>query len=310
MHTNDVATPRTRHYGQFYGLDPLPATGELALVAGNCQAESIRIVLDGADLPTVRVPAVHELTAADLPHLDRLLGRATVLVTQPIRDDYHDLPLGSRQLTARMRHGARTVTVPVIRFAGLYPAHALVRLPDAPGLEPPVVAYHDLRTLAEAADLLAGRPVRRRRRIDVHRVRAVGELSLGELRRRESAAGTTGVSDLFARPTFDQMRTINHPGNPVWSAVAARVRERLGIDPSVQDPGRPLLDSVHAPREETVAEAWDLDGTPNDDWIVEGVRIPDDEVRDAHLGWYAAHPEVVAAGMRRHRDTLDALGLQ
>ncbi|KQO63531.1 WcbI family polysaccharide biosynthesis putative acetyltransferase [Curtobacterium sp. Leaf261] len=324
MHTSDDVSPRTRHYGRFYGIDEpasdlVPglesargtesADADVALVVGNCQAESLRIVLDGAGVQGVRMPAVHELVAADLPHLDRWLAQASILVTQPIHDDYHGLPIGSRQLAARTRPGTRVVTVPVIRFAGLYPTHAIVRPPSDLSLVPPVVEYHDLRTLAEAADRAAGRPVRQRSEPSPAAVRAVGAHSLRELRRREEAHDAVVVSDLFERPSFEQMRTLNHPGNPIWFALARRVRERIGLDPSVTDPGRPLLDAVHAPRTAAVLEAWGIDGEPDTAWRVGGHPIPDEAVREAHLGWYADHPDVIAAGLARHRDTLDLLGL-
>src|SRR5690349_13360191 len=142
--------PRTRHFGAFYGLEEPDGDDPVTLVVGNCQAESLRLMLDGGGLRTVRMPAVHELVADDLPHLDRWLARTSLLITQPIRDDYHGLPIGSQQLSERLGRGAATLRVPVIRFAGLYPAHAIVRSPSDPSRVPPVVAYHDLRVLAEA----------------------------------------------------------------------------------------------------------------------------------------------------------------
>lgn len=291
---------RRRHFGHFYELDEPTAGGPVVLVTGNCQAESTRIMLAAGDLCTVRMPAVHELTRDDLPHLDRWLARASALVAQPVRDDYHGMPLGTRQLAARMPAGARTVVVPVIRFAGLYPAHAIVRPPSDPSLGPPLVEYHDLHVLAEAA----GTPLRPLEATAVH---AVAELSLGELRRREVAHDTIVVSDLFAAPTFDAMRTLNHPGNAVFATVAARVRGRLGLEHHVVDPGRPLLSSVHAPREAATIEAWGLDDEPSDAWTVDGRTIPSDEVRRTHLEWYARHPDVVAAGLARHAEALRVL---
>ena len=44
---------------------------------------------------TVRIPPVHELERGDLTHLDALLAVTDVLVTQPVRADYRDLPLGT-----------------------------------------------------------------------------------------------------------------------------------------------------------------------------------------------------------------------
>jgi Polysaccharide biosynthesis enzyme WcbI len=303
--TVDAADPRTRHYGDFYGVSDTPPEGEITLVIGNCQAESLRIVLDGG-LATVRMPAIHELTAADLPYLDAWLAKTRVLVTQPVHDDYHGMPLGSTQLAARLAPGARVVRVPVIRFAGLYPAAALVRPPADPSLVPPVVEYHDLRTLTEAAVRagLADAPLPALHSAAVH---AIAALSLGELRRREAGHETVPVSDLFATPSFAQMRTMNHPGNAVWAEVAVRVQSALGLPEHAADPGRPLLDRVHAPREQAVIDAFGLDAEPTDDWTIAGERVPAAAVRDAHLRWYAERPEVVAAGLARHEDALRML---
>lgn len=295
--------PRTRHYGSFYGLDEPAGDDPVALVVGNCQAESLRIMLDGGGLRTVRSPAVHELVPADLPHLDRWLSRAALLVCQPIRDDYHGLPLGTAQLAGRLGTGARTVRVPVIRFAGLYPAHAIVRPPADPSLVPPVVEYHDLRILAEAAGLPA------RARLDAAAVRLIARHSLDQLRRREVAHGTIVASDLFAAPSFALMRTLNHPGNAIFAALAARVRAALDLPEHPADPGRPLLDSVHAPREAPVIEAWGLDEPERPYWVVGDAVIAADAVREAHLAWYAAHPDAVRAGLARHADSLRILGL-
>ncbi|MBL7261326.1 WcbI family polysaccharide biosynthesis putative acetyltransferase [Paractinoplanes lichenicola] len=295
--------PRTRHYGVFYGLDEPGGDGPVVLVVGNCQAESLRLMLDGGGLRTVRMPPVHELVAADLVHLARWLARTALLITQPIRDNYRGLPLGSAQLREPLGRGAKTLRVPVIRFAGLYPAHAIVRPPSDPSLAPPVVAYHDLRLLAEAAGLSLRTP------FDVPAVRAIAEHSLEQLRTREAAHGTVVVSDLFARPSFGQMRTLNHPGNPIWTALAARVRAAAGLPEHTVDPGRPLLDSVHAPREAVVIEAWEIDEPERPHWVVAGEPVEAGAVREAHLEWYSRHPDAVQAGLARHADALRIAGL-
>jgi hypothetical protein len=297
--------PRTRHFGAFYGLGEPDGDDPVALVVGNCQAESLRLMLDGGGLRTVRMPAVHELTATDLPHLDRWLARAALLITQPIRDDYHGLPIGSAQLLERLGRGTPALRVPVIRFAGLYPAHAIVRPPSDPSLVPPVVAYHDLRVLAEAAGLRTGPGA-----CDVPMVLAIAAHSLDQLRDREARHRTVVVSDLFAAPSFAHMRTLNHPGNPIWTALAARVRAALGLPAHTVDPGRPLLDAVHAPREAAVIEAWGIDGPERPYWVVEGRPVETGAVREAHLAWYARHPDAVRAGLTRHEYALTVLGLR
>jgi hypothetical protein len=297
---------RSRHYAEFYGLADLPADG-FGVAAGNCQAESLRLFLDGGDMPWIRMPAIHELVASDIPHLNRLLGHTAVLVSQPIQDDYHGLPIGTRNLVEALRPGSQTVIVPVIRFAGLYPTHVLIRPPANPGLTPPIVAYHDLRTLAEAADRLHGRATPLRA-VTPASARAVGEQSLQELRSRELRHRTVMVSDLFEQPTFGQMRTINHPGNRVWTALAARVQSALGHSPHTVDPGREVLNNVHAPRAAEVIEAYDMAAASTTGWTVDGTPVPDEDVRNAHLRWYEQHPEVIDAGIARHRPTLEMMG--
>jgi hypothetical protein len=306
---------RRTHYSEFYGLSDLPS-GEFGIVAGNCQAESLRIFLDGGGtsggsngggMPWVRMPAIHELEAADIHHLNNVLARAAVLVSQPIQDNYRGLPIGTRNLVEALRPGTPTVIMPVIRFAGLYPTHVLIRPPADPSLSPPIVAYHDLRTLAEAADRLHDRTTPLRL-VTPESVRAVGDRSLQELRSREAQHNTVVVSDLFERPDFDQMRTINHPGNSVWSELAARIRSELGQAPHTVDPGRAVLNNVHAPRSAEVAEAYDLATPPTSHWVVDEVDVADEVVRDAHLRWYEQHPDVIDAGIARHRVALETLG--
>lgn len=289
---------RRRHYAEFYGLAD-PGDG-FALVMGNCQAESLRLMLGGADLPTVRIPAVHELVADDIPHLDRLLGRARLLVSQPIRDDYHQLPLGTRQLASRLAPAGRLVIVPAIRHTALFPAQAVVRIPEQPAVDPPLAPYHDLRLLARAL----GAPAIE---LTPTIIRAMADISTGELRRREQRHDTVIVSDLFATPRFEQMRTFNHPGNPVFARVAERVRVRAGLVERADDPGRPLLNSIHAPREAAVLDAWGLDGSPTTSWVVDGVEIAGEEVERAHLAWYAAEPAVRDAAAARHAEALTVL---
>ncbi|OII42221.1 WcbI family polysaccharide biosynthesis putative acetyltransferase [Plantibacter sp. MMLR14_011] len=278
---------RRRHYAEFYGLAPLPT--EFGVVLGNCQAESLRTVMDAPDRRFVRVPAVHEMTAEDAERLHEVVGAAHTVVSQPVRDDYHGLPLGTRQVAAAT--SASVLTVTPVRFGGLHPFQAAVRVP---GVEenPPLVAYHDVRTLAAAA----GIPVVPALQPDA--VRAIGRASVQELRRREAATDVP-VSDLFDAVTADHARTVNHPGNAIWLPLGARILEALGAPGGVTDPGRPLLNAVRAPIAPEVVDAWALPDEPRDHWIIEGVEVHDAEVRAAHTDWYASHPEFVVVAVDR-----------
>lgn len=287
---------RRTHYRGFYGPAP---DGPVGLVHGNCQAEALRVLLGPG---FVRMPPVHELTAADLPHLHGLLTHCSVLVSQPVRDGYRDLPLGTAELATRLRRGARVVRVPVIRYHGLHPYAAIVRHPDDMARVPPVVPYHDLRTLAAAA----GRPPAGTPTADV--LREIARLSVAELARRERGTDV-GVSDVLPGLGAAAAHTLNHPGNPVLIALARRVQGALGSTVDADDPGRVLLGGVRAPLSAEVVHALGLAVAPIPHWTVDGTPVDDDRVRAAQRRWYDAHPQWVNAGLERHAGRMELLGL-
>lgn len=296
---------RARHYGVFYGLDPVQTDRPLLIVHGNCQAESLRVVLQNspsAPCASVRVPPVHEIAADELPLLDRLLRRARWVLTQPIADDYRDLPLGSQQV-ARRASRATTMVYPVFRYAGLHPWQIVYHHPEVG--DPPLVPYHDARTLLAAA----GRPAPV---TTADGIRAVLRWSLDELARREAEAGARPVSDLVLAAGAGAAHTVNHPGNEIIVGLARRVEAGFGWAVSAGDPGRTLLDSVHAPVEALVRTALGLPaaraGEQDSDWVVGGRVVSAAEVRVAQLDWYEQHPAVVTHLVARSAPQLRLLG--
>lgn len=328
----DLATPpgdrapdgidgRTWHYRDFYGVGEASVLDDsappLLLVHGNCQAESLRVLLAAATdgeghrpLRTVRVPPVHELTVADVAPLHTLLQKCAAVVSQPVRSGYHDLPVGTADVLARAPR-ARSVVVPIVRDTLLRPTQALVRVPGAG--EPPVVPYHDLRTLALAADALGERSttaVASGAPLSAEAARAVGRRSRDELRARQQRHGTLPADDLLDAAGTEASHTVNHPGNPVLLGLAQRVLDALGVDARVTDPGRVLLRSVLAPLDPVVLAAHRLDtDAARAHWVVDGQRVEDRVVREAQLAWYAERPQVVRAGLERHGGTMAVLGL-
>lgn len=287
---DDVLIARRAHYAAFFG-DVAPPEG-YGVVVGNCQAESLRLVISSEALPAVRVPAVHELTGADAERLHHLLAGAAFLVAQPIRDDYRGMPLGTAQLRRSLPASARTVTVPAVRFGGLHPFQAVLRLPDFPE-DPPLVAYHDVRTVARAAGLAVAAS------LPPAAVHAIAEASRAELRRREGLGLDVAASDLLDPVVEDLARTVNHPGNALFLPLGERIVAALGAPGRVVDPGRPILASVRAPLEDWVVDAWRLDTAPRPDWTVGAETVPADVVREAHLAYYAERPALLAAVVDR-----------
>jgi hypothetical protein len=306
MSTSHARQPdgRTRHYGEFYGLDPVPTDLPLWLVLGNCQAEALRVMLDtvpDAPFRTVRMPPVHELESADLVHLTELAGRASVLLAQPVRDDYRDLPIGTSQVAALLPDGARVVRWPVFRYSGLYPFQVIVRHPSDPSATPTGAPYHDLRTVLAAHIGMTDAEV------PTGAVVANAEASIAELARRERRDCDVAVSDVVTGFGAEAAHTINHPGNPVLLELATRVLGAAGVDAAPTDPGRVLLDSVHTPLEADVVEALSLGVPPRPDWTIGGETVAAAEIERQQLQWYEEHPVFVDAALTRHADTLDLL---
>ncbi len=296
---------RRRHYGVFYGLDA-PPTGPLCLVWGNCQAESLRVLLstaEGLPFTPVRIPPVHEITADDLSHLRTLLGRTVLLASQPVRDGYRDLPLGTAEIATELPRDARTVRWPVIRHPALHPWSAIVRHPDDPSAVPPPVPYHDLRALTAAAGREPGPSP------SAAALREVGERGIAELARREARDTDVGVADVLASFGAAAAHTLNHPGNGPLQVLAERVLDAAGVAARTHDPGRELLGGLRAPLRRDVLDALGLPEPPRPDWDVGGEAISEDRVQADQVRWYASHPQWVAAGLDRHAATIALLGL-
>ncbi|WCZ36648.1 hypothetical protein CHEID_05530 [Corynebacterium heidelbergense] len=332
---------RRQHYGEFYGLKlafpPPGEDGEAAAlprvtVVGNCQAESLRIVLSSTQaIRSHRVPPIHEWVPSDLPSVYATLAATDVLVMQPVRSDYRGMPIGTTQLQQHLPATASTVIYPVLRWDGLTPYQAIVRSPLEPGLDPPVLPYHDLRILVAAAT--GGRqPVAPQ--AGQQALTIVAEESVEQLRRRESAAGAVQMSDVLARhPVW---HTINHPDNEtlrtMGDRVFAQIREaesrgtRAHISSSAGTAGegacrapadREMLGRIDSPLEPAALTALGMDldaGDPRwqlsqrQSWRVDGREVRADELFAEHMAFYREHPEIVEAGLLRHRDKLELLG--
>lgn len=298
---NFAADPRRLHYGEFYQLrtpvqrDPAPNV----VVVGNCQAESLRILLDSTGaVNSFRIPAIHEWTAEDVALMEQVLRRADVLVMQPVRDDYRGLPCGTGQLASLLPAQGRVVRFPVLRFDALMPHQAIIRSPLDPSLNPPVVPYHDLRTLAMATGRDApGAPV------EPAVFRELAALSVSELRTREAAHDTVVVSDFLE--TWPVWHTINHPDNSTLMFLARRVMAAIGVTGEVQDPGRELLGGLDAPVDPDAAQALGVEVAGRDSWR----PAPSEDIEQAQLAFYREHPEIVSAGLKRHGKRLEMLGL-
>lgn len=275
----------------------------LLVVVGNCQAESTRkLLMSTGHFSGERIAPVHELEAPDMGWFLDLVARADVLVTQPIRDGYRGLPVGTGQLRTLLRRGARHVVVPVLRFDGLMPYQAIIRDPDEPSLNPPVVPYHDLRTLCLAAGA-APAPAPSR-----DALRRAAAMSVEQIRVRERAHGTVVVSDYLERSPV--WHTVNHPDNATLTAMASRVLQALGLPGEPVPPDYEMLGGLDAPVDPAAAAALGVDVAGRGEWRDRKAGpIDAAEIAAAQLEFYRQRPALVAHGLARHAERIANLGL-
>lgn len=275
-------------------------------VVGNCQAESTRkLLMSSGQFESERIAPVHELSAADMEWFGSLIECTDVLVTQPIRDGYRHLPVGTSQLIARLPRGAVHVVVPVLRFDALMPYQAIIRDPDDPSLNPPVVPYHDLRILAAAA---RGLDTAANAFPDPAALRRAAAMSIGQIRTREQHHGAVTVSDYLE--TTPVWHTVNHPDNATLQVLAERILVQLGMKPDVETPEYEMLGELDAPIDPHSAAALEVEVTGRERWTRHGGGvIPADEIVARQLEFYRGRPGLVAHGLARHADRLANLGL-
>lgn len=180
--------------------------------------------------------------------------------------------------------------------------------PHLPQPDPPVVPYHDLRTVVRAAWAGVGQAAPPTPRLTRAAVLAVAADSVAELRRREAQHGTLVASDLLEIAARPQMRTINHPGNDLFAAMAVRIRAALGLAARPTRLTRPLLNGLHAPVEPAVADVFG-DVAARAGWVVEGAVVDVETIEAAQLRWYEGRPDVVAEIVGRSERQLAHLGL-
>ncbi len=315
---------RRQHYAAFYELAPAPWADDRpkAIVVGNCQAESMRILLESSGwLTTMRIPPIFEWTEDDTARARALIEGIDVLVIQPVHADYRGMPCGTEQLEALLRPEAGSVRIPSLRYNGLHPYHAIVRDPQDSSLDPPVVPYSDLRTIiaaaagrdpADAADWLAGAPV-----LSLQAIEAAAEESVSQLRRRQDAHGTVVMDDVLA--AAPHWPTINHPDTATLMALAERTLQRAaevtGAEAVVTPvhPGRELLGGLEAPvrMEAAAVLAAELrQGAREDAWQSRDWDAPvsEDQVA-AEQAVFCQRPGFVEAALDRCRERIEILGL-
>ena len=233
------------------------------------------------------MPPVHELTAEDLPHLDRLLAEVDVLVSQPVRAATAACRWAPPRSSPAPSADRVSVVVPIVRWAALHPFQ--VDRPH-PGRRPPGAS----RTPTcgpwrwPPAGPRCPRPPPPPPSAPCTRCRC------GSCGRGEQRHGTVlAVVDLLdgrrcGRGPHRQppgQRRPDRPG-PAGARGGRGARRARRPRPHAAGP-RARPGPARGPRR---PGAGGRPGAAHDDWVVDGARIPDAAVREAQLRWYADHP--------------------
>ena len=290
-------------------------SGGFAVVWGNCQAapaaELIAAPLAAAGVTVVRTPPVFEIDEAGLHTLRTdVLPRASVFVSQPIRDEYEVAGCGTRQLAALLPAGARFITFPVVYDSSSFPFQVRGYRGDGSRIAAPLTDYHDLRAIVAAekgldvAQALTWWPT-----VTTEMVLAQAAESTAELHRREQALDIC-VTDLL-HSTEPPLHTLSHPTNATLAAIAGRVLAALDLpDSDVRVPTREFLGAIRTPLEPAVAPALGYaPGSGRTEWLIDKQTVPLARLLAVQLDFYAAHPDVVADTRVRFADRLALLDL-
>ena len=322
--TKALGTARTAYKNLRISLAGRTGTRlKVAVIYGNCQAEALLQVLKQRAAFTqqyqlVSIPPVQSLQPRDLHRVSALVARADLLLTQPVRDDYRGLPIGSEQMRALLPEHSTVLRFPSMFFAGLHPYHAYVHATGVLGTALPLTeSYHDLRHLAAAGWGLGDDAALEWLHAfvgDAGVIRALAEEGVQALAEREKSLDV-GISAALQTLAWNAFHTLNHPSNEILAHVATSVHGQVGLQsasgcPTPQYSGPQILGFLRAPVEADVAASLRLTVPPGySGWTSHGQAITADEVALAHLAWYRQHPEVVAAGLAEHRERMRELGL-
>lgn len=239
-------------------------------VHGNCQATAIAELLREALSDQASITA-NEVFSVDLERggeeVARLVGRADVVISQPVGDGYRGVDfLSTSWIEAHLKPHALLLKAPVV-----YDRTHLPQCFPLAGLHEGRLAYHD----AHALDyFLQGRSVN-----DFLGDTARGDFlpesfvvseafrSLREIMRREGEAGVdVRVSDslVAALDVRQPMQSVNHPDRELMAELTNRLIARIGRPEVVDIKGVPMLDHFVMPPYLSTALALDHDGAGMD----------------------------------------------
>lgn len=281
----------------------------LWVIHGGPQADPLRRILTtDVHAPYIAVSATSadELTAADLPTFLRLLNHADAFICENLPRGYRGLPIGFEDLLPHLRPGIPVVTFPRVGYAGLHPFQ-VGRDPAAGLPDPPLVPYHDLRSVAAATETVPPEQARHTFPSD-QVIREFAAWQLLRIRREESRTDVS-IAGSVRSAGLEAVHTVDRPGNILLLTIARDILAALDAEDTIIDPTAVLYGQYRSPVDPRIAQALGTPVPETDTWSANGKDLTLEEIRDAQIAWYREHPEVAKAVVAAEAPRMDLLGL-
>ncbi|GAB49898.1 WcbI family polysaccharide biosynthesis putative acetyltransferase [Mobilicoccus pelagius] len=281
----------------------------LWVIYGGPQADSLRRLLNSdphAPYIAVSSTSADALQAQNMPGFLRLLNHADAFICERLPRAYRGLPIGFEDLLPHLRPGIPVVTFPRITYSGLHPFQ-VGRDPSAGLPDPPLVPYHDLRSVAAAAGTV---PVEEARHT-FPSAQVIREYAAWQLFRIRQEEGRTdcAIAASVRSAGLEAVHTVDRPGNPLLLRIARNVLAALDAEDTVVDPTTMLLGQCRSPVDARIAEALGTPAPDTDSWTIHGRELTLEQIRDAQISWYRGHPDVVKAVIAAEAPRMHLLGL-
>ncbi len=287
---------------------PVGADRPLWIVHGGPQADPLRRLLFSAtDAPylVASTPSADVISTDEIWHLRRLVAEADAFITEPLPKGYLGKPVGMDDLVPFLRPGTPVITFPRVHFEGLHPYQVGVQ----PGglVTPPVVPYHDLRTIAA----VSGHTSREQAWGGGVSARALRECAAWSLVRMRMSEASTDirVADVVRTAGASAVHTVDRPGNALMLHIARGIQEALGVTTGIPEPEIDLLGQCSVPVSAEVAVALGFDAPTSSSWSVYGKELSIEEVDEEQTRWYHDHPGILRTLLAHQHARMDLLGV-
>lgn len=280
----------------------------LWIVHGGPQADPLRRLLFSAtDAPYIvaSTPSADSVSEEQVRYLRRLVAEADAFITEPLPAGYLGKPVGMDDLVPFLRPGTPVITFPRVHFEGLHPYQVGV----GPGgtQTPPIVPYHDLRTIAA----VSGHTDRERAWGGGASARALRECAAWSLVRMRLTEANTDirVADSVRNAGASAVHTVDRPGNALIVQIARSVQEALGVTVGVPESKVDLLGQCRVPVSAEVAEALGFEAPTTNTWSINGKELSIEEVDEEQTRWYHDHPGILRTLLAHQHARMDLLGV-